>query len=244
MEKKVNQNINYKIAMTGVFGALSVVLSVTPLGYIQIPFISITVMHIPAILSAITAGLIPGMCVGLIFGITSLLHTVIAGGGANPFFLNPMVSIVPRILFPAAAWLVYNLPGRFSRFPSGLRGAFAAATGTLFNTLLVMGAIYIFYGKDLVEGMAQTFEKFGFHFSITGLKGYLAVIVVTEITNGLWEILGAVIITVAVLGAMHVSSNARSRLSQIESDDYDDYDEIDDDDIGEKLNETELDSEN
>ncbi|MCR5217258.1 ECF transporter S component [Treponema sp.] len=227
MENSVNQSVNYKIAMTGVLGALSVVLSVTPLGYIQIPFISITVMHIPAILAAVLAGLVPGMCVGLIFGVTSLVRTVIAGGGVNPFFLNPMVSILPRILFPAAAWAAYTLLTKVASMPRTLGASIAAAVGTLFNTLLVMGAIYIFYGNTLVKGMAETFIKFGFNFEITGLKGYFAVIAVMELTNGLWEIAGAVIITTAVMGAMFVSSKAKSRLSQYEEEEEEDKKIID-----------------
>lgn len=216
MKTNVNQSVNFKIAMTGVLGALSVVLAVTPLGYIRIPFISITVMHIPAILASILAGLVPGMCVGLIFGITSLINTVIAGGGGNPFFLNPLVSILPRILFPVASWTVYALLSKIKCLSKTLSAAFASAVGTLFNTLLVMGSIYIFYGNSLIKGMAETFSKFGFNFEITGLKGYLAVIAVMELTNGLWEIAGAVVITCAVMGAMYVSSKSKSKLSKIE----------------------------
>ena len=34
--EKINQSLNYQIAMTGIFGALSVVLVLTPFGYIQL----------------------------------------------------------------------------------------------------------------------------------------------------------------------------------------------------------------
>ena len=48
--KKTNQSLNYKLALTGIFSALSIVLAVTPIGYINIGFIAITIMHVPVIL--------------------------------------------------------------------------------------------------------------------------------------------------------------------------------------------------
>ena len=43
--KNEKKSVNYKIAMTGAFAALSVILSVTPLGYISIGIISLTIMY-------------------------------------------------------------------------------------------------------------------------------------------------------------------------------------------------------
>ncbi|MBR3550144.1 MAG: ECF transporter S component, partial [Treponema sp.] len=95
--EKTNRSINYKIALTGVFGALSVVLSFTPLGYIQIGLLAITIMHIPVILAVILAGLVPGVSVGLIFGLSSLIRAAQTG---SPFFINPLCSVLPRMIFP------------------------------------------------------------------------------------------------------------------------------------------------
>ena len=72
--KNENNSMNYKIAMAGAFSALSIILSFTPLGYIQLGnAIQITLMHIPVILATLLAGLIPGLATGFVFGVSSLV---------------------------------------------------------------------------------------------------------------------------------------------------------------------------
>lgn len=219
-----NRSLNYKIAMTGVFSALSVVLALTPVGYIQIPgtFISITIMHIPAILAAITAGLGPGIAVGAVFGITSLIRTAMSGG-ANPFFVNPAVSVLPRMLFPIAAWAIFKAFNAIPKMPKVISGAFSAAIGTFVHTALVMFAIYAFYGSMLIEGMAQTFEKFGFAgWNLTGFNGYAAIMACTLLTNGFFEIIAAVIICVVVLGSIYAVVNRKSKITKLSEAEGDD----------------------
>lgn len=216
---KVNQSVNFKIAMTGAFGALSVVLAFTPIGYITIPgtFISITIMHIPAILATLTAGLIPGMGVGLIFGLSSLIRTATQGGGTNPFFMNPLVSVLPRMLYPIFAWAIFKLLDMIPRMPKVISGAVAGAFGTFFHTVLVMTAIYALYGEMLLSGMAQTLAKFGFEMvKLTPFKGWLAVLGCTFATNGIWEIIGAVVLTVAVMGSIYAVANKKSKLTKLD----------------------------
>lgn len=219
---KVNQSLNYKIAMTGIFGALSVVLAVTPIGFITIPgtFISITIMHIPAILAAVTAGLVPGMGVGLIFGITSLIRTAMNGGGANPFFLNPLVSVLPRMVFPILVWGIYKLLNLIPKMPRVISGGIAAAFGTFFHTLFVMGGIYLLYGDTLVAGMAASLAKFGIDVAnLSSIKIFSGIMTVTLATNGIWEIVAATALTVAVLGSMFAVQNRKSKLAKLEEED-------------------------
>lgn len=215
---KVNRSLNYKIAVTGIFGALSLVLMFTHLGYISIGgFIAITIMHIPAILATILAGLIPGLGVGLIFGVTSLIQAVISGGGSNPFFLNPMVSIVPRLMIPVVTFFINKLFNAIPKMPRVISGTIASAFGTLTNTVCVMGAIYIFYANDLLVGMTETLSKMGFAVEgLSGVKGYLVILGATLLTNGLWEIVGAVILTAAILGSIYLVENKKSKLSKMD----------------------------
>ena len=212
--EKSNRELNYKIALTGIFGALSLVLVFTHLGFISIGgFISITVMHIPTILVTLLGGLIPGLGVGLIFGVTSLINTVM--NPVNPFFLNPMVSIVPRLLIPVVTWIVYRLLNLIPKMPKILSGCVAAAFGTFANTFFVMGAIYILYGKDLMAGMGGALSKMGFDVSsLSGIKGYFAILVCTMASNGIWEIVGAVVITAAVLSSMYLFKKGKSKLNR------------------------------
>lgn len=57
-----------KIVLAGVLGAISIILSVTPIGLIPVPNLSgsATTMHIPAIVGGIIGGPLVGALVGLI----------------------------------------------------------------------------------------------------------------------------------------------------------------------------------
>lgn len=217
-KKLVNRSLNFKIALTGIFSALCVVLMVTHLGYIAIGgFIAITIMHVPVILATILGGLIPGLGVGLVFGATSLIQTAMATGGANPFFLNPMVSIVPRLLIPVFTWAIVKLLDLIPKMPKVISGTIGAAVGTFTNTFFVMGAIYIFYGKDLMAGMSSVLSSMGFAVEgLSGFGGFWAILACTMLTNGFWEIAGACVITAAVLGSIFIVKSRKSKLSKIE----------------------------
>ncbi|NLM76133.1 MAG: ECF transporter S component, partial [Clostridiaceae bacterium] len=91
-----------KIAIAGIMSAFSILLSLIPsLGYIVVPLtpITITTMHIPVIIAAILEGPVVGGFVGLIFGLSSMYTaaTIFAGLPTAFVFLNPLVSVFPRI---------------------------------------------------------------------------------------------------------------------------------------------------
>ena len=202
---KTRQTVNYKIAMTGIFGALSIILAFTPIGYIQVGPLAITIMHIPTILATLTAGLIPGLCTGFIFGISSLIVAATSGTASNVFFVNPMVSVLPRMLFPVAVWGIFKLFDLIPHMPKTLSSGFAAAIGTAVHTVLVLGALVIFYGKEL--GFATD----------NMLKGFFIFLGGTLATNGVWEIVSATVLTVLVTGAIYGIKSKKSRLSRLEA---------------------------
>jgi len=88
-----------KIAITGVLSALSVVFNFT-VGFITIPGlpVQITLMHIPVIVGAILEGPVAGAFIGLIFGLSSFYTATVSPLPIAFAFLNPLVSVVPRIL--------------------------------------------------------------------------------------------------------------------------------------------------
>lgn len=204
---KNRQSLNYKIAMTGIFGALSIILALTPIGYIQIGALAITIMHIPTILATLTAGLVPGLFTGLIFGISSLVKAATSGNASNIFFVNPLVSVLPRVIFPIAVWGFFKLLNLIPRMPKTVSGGIAAAVGTLVHTLLVLGALVIFYGKDLGLKSGEM------------LSGFFAFVAATLATNGLWEIVSASVLSVIVLGAIYGINSRKSKISKLEDSD-------------------------
>lgn len=121
-----------RVTIAGMLGAFSVVLSMTPLGYIPIPLpflagVEATTMHIPVIIGALVGGPVVGTMVGLIFGVSSFLR---AGSG---FFMDPLVSILPRLFIGVISYYSYKA----FRQP-----VVAAAAGTLTNTIGVLSMIY------------------------------------------------------------------------------------------------------
>ena len=211
---KTKRSSNYKIALTGVFSALSVVLSFTPLGYIQIGLLAITIMHIPVILAIILAGLLPGISVGLVFGLSSLIRAAQTG---SPFFTNPLCSVLPRILFPIAVWAIYKLLQNIPHLSKVVSGAVSAAFGTLCHTIIVMTALYIFYGTLLLQGMKGALEQFGFDMSkLSTFGGYIAIITCTLATNGIWEIIAATIIVATVLTSIYAVKSKKSKVSKLD----------------------------
>lgn len=97
-----------KLAVAGSFCALIILMGVPGLhlGYLQLsPAASYTLMHIPVILATIFGGLFGAITSGLVFGLTSLVNSAANPSGAlDVFFVNPAVSVVPRVLFALIIW--------------------------------------------------------------------------------------------------------------------------------------------
>ncbi len=94
-----------KIVISGILGAITILLGVTRLGFIPVPTPAghATIIHIPVILGGILEGPAVGLITGAIFGLFSFLQP-----GA-PFFADPLVSIFPRLFIGVVSYLVYFL---------------------------------------------------------------------------------------------------------------------------------------
>lgn len=97
-----------KIVIIGVLGAISIVLGMTPIGFIPIGPTRATIMHIPVIIGAIMEGPIVGGFIGLIFGLFSIYQALTNPTPVSFVFLNPLVSVIPRILIGIVSYYVYN----------------------------------------------------------------------------------------------------------------------------------------
>ena len=133
-----------QLTIIGLLAAVTLVLGMTPFGLIRIPPINATTLHIPTIIAAILEGPRAGVAVGFVFGSYSLFQNMVAPNIMSMFFLNPLVSVLPRMLFGPLAYLVYRLIPLKRDF---IRITLSAFIGTLLHTTMVMGAIYFLY-KD------------------------------------------------------------------------------------------------
>ena len=127
------------LVITGALGALSIVLSMTPLGFIPwVTGVSLTIMQIPVIIGAIIEGPLAGAIIGGIFGLFGMVRAIVAPQGPGDlYFQNPLVSLVPRLLIGPAAWAVWH---GLKRWPVPALIA-AGVAGSLVNTVLVLGAL-------------------------------------------------------------------------------------------------------
>ena len=98
-----------KIAIAGIMGALCIAMAFTPIGYIPLGPTKATIIHIPVIVAAILEGPLVGGIVGLIFGLSSILNALFFPTITSYVFLNPLVSVLPRILVGLVAYYVFAL---------------------------------------------------------------------------------------------------------------------------------------
>ncbi|URZ03913.1 ECF transporter S component [Clostridium felsineum] len=131
-----------QITMIGLLFAVTIVLGVTGIGFLPIPPFKTTIMHIPVIIGAIVGGPIVGAITGLLFGIFSIIQAINTPLPTSFIFMNPLVSVLPRILIGIISYYVYKIIKRKSEKSGIILGIIA---GSFTNTLGVLGMIYILY---------------------------------------------------------------------------------------------------
>ena len=144
-----------KMAIIGVLAAISIMLSMTPLGFIPIGPLNLTIMHIPVIIGAVLEGPLVGIIVGLIFGVTSLLRAITMPTITNFALINPLVSILPRVLIGIVAYYVYKLTIKLTK-NAFVSGWITGVIGSLVNTVGVLGMTYILYGARYAEALGKS----------------------------------------------------------------------------------------
>lgn len=133
------QDRTRKIVITGVLSAISIFLGITRLGFIPwVSGASLTIMQVPVIIGAVLEGPVVGTIIGLIFGIFSLIQAAVAPTGpTDVWFVNPLLSILPRLFIGPVAWLIYRALRNW-KIPALIA---AGIGGSLTNTILVLGMI-------------------------------------------------------------------------------------------------------
>ena len=199
-----------KMAIAGMLSAISIVLAVTPWGYLAIPGIpaQITIMHVPLLIGVLVEGLAVGLPTGLIFGVSSLILAITQPRplSLDPLFANPLVSVLPRLLVALVTWGVWRLITR-NKTLTGTRNNVAiltaAGVGSMANTVLVLGMLYICYGARVAE-MMQVAPGV-----VPALLGGIA------LTNGVPEMVMAMLLTLPVVRVMQrLSPQGRAKTTQ------------------------------
>jgi len=203
--KTKNQEVIRALALTAALGALTIVLTITRLGFI--PWFSgaaITILHVPVIIATLLGGLWAGLGVGLVFGLSSLIQAAVGPTGVlDPFFVNPIVSVLPRMLIALITFFVFKALQAINKNNSpflkqGFVGV-AAFLGSLTNTVFVIGALYATHYADLV--------------AITEGAGYIAFLIML-LPQALLEAGASVVLSIAVVSLYDVSGRKKSKLEQ------------------------------
>ncbi|MCF6464574.1 ECF transporter S component [Clostridium sp. Cult2] len=108
MDKSEKRLSIRRMAIVGVLGGISIVLGMTPLGFIPVGPTRATIMHIPVIIGAIMEGPLVGGLIGLIFGLFSIFQAATNPTPVSFVFLNPIVSVLPRVLIGLVTYYVYR----------------------------------------------------------------------------------------------------------------------------------------
>jgi uncharacterized membrane protein len=185
--KKASRLSTRQITIVGMLSAISIILGITGYGFIPLPIAKATIMHIPVIIGAILEGPIVGALTGLIFGLFSIFQNITSPNILSFAFINPLVSVLPRVLIGITSYYCYKLVFKNN---SLLKIGLSAAIGSLTNTLGVLSMIYLIYAARFAEAR--------------GIDPHTAAKVIYGIglTNGIPEAIISIIIVVPVILAV------------------------------------------
>ena len=150
-----------QITVLGLMIAILILMSYTPLGYLNIGPLAITFNMIPVAIAAVACGPMGGLIVGAVFGLTSFGQCIGIGGvsamGATLFSISPVLAFIqrfiPRILDGLLLGYIFKGVRKATQkvsVASFVTGFFAA----FLNTLFFMIALVLLFGNtEYVQGL-------------------------------------------------------------------------------------------
>ena len=187
------------MAGVAMMAAIVVLLANTPLGMIPLVVTKATTVHIPVILGAILFGPLAGGILGGVFGVCSVIINTftpaLTSFAFSPFMSTTglpgaikalWVAVGCRILIGVVAgWLWKALS--HTRVNSWTALSIVGFTGSMVNTVTVMGSIFLLFTQQYAQAKEVALE------AVSGL------ILTTVVVNGIPEAIVATVL-VAVIG--------------------------------------------
>ncbi len=175
--------------------AIEAIVCFTPLGSLPIGPLVATLSAIPVIMTTVLLGTKSGTLMGFFFGLFSfIVWTFMPPNPVTAFVFTPFYSFgdfkgsfwsivicfVPRILIGTVTGLIINglsklMGEKKSKAKFGIICTVAGILGSLTNTLLVLGGIYLFFGREYAAANQMSYEL---------LLGAIGTVI---LTNGLLE---------------------------------------------------------
>ena len=146
--------------------AIEVVMSFTPLGFLRIGLLSVTMLHIPVIICAMALDKKYGAALGFVMGFCSFYNATFSPtitsfcftpffsmGGVEGNWTSLLIAFIPRIALGYGAGAIYErLKSKNGRTAAALSGL----SGALINTIGVLGGIWIFFKEPYEAVLGNT----------------------------------------------------------------------------------------
>ena len=159
---KSKTDTRYMATLAMLCGVL-LVMGMTGIGFIPLPVIKATTMHIPVILGAILLGPKAGAVLGCLFGLCSVWANTTTPGllsfAFSPFMTNEgaiganksiWIAVGCRTLFGYLAGWLYKAAHKLLK-KDYLSLPVSAAIATILHTVLVMGSIYLLLAQQYAD---------------------------------------------------------------------------------------------
>ena len=157
--KRNKMDTRYMATLAMLCGVL-LVMGMTGIGFIPLPVIKATTMHIPVILGAVLLGPKAGGILGAVFGMCSIWANTTTPGLLS-FAFSPFMTTEGLTGVAKSLWIALGCRILFGMIAGWLWKAFSrmfkkeyiclpltAATATICHTLLVMGSIYLLLAQQ------------------------------------------------------------------------------------------------
>ena len=189
---------------------LLLVMGMTGIGFIPLPVIKATTMHIPVILGAILLGPGAGATLGAVFGLCSIWANTTTPGllsfAFSPFMSTDglvgaaksiWIALGCRILFGLIAGLLWKIVKKLAK-RDYVALPVTAILSTLIHTCLVMGSIYFLLAQQYAEAK---------NVAITAVFG---LVMGTVTASGIPEaIVAAILVTVIGKALLHLQARMK-----------------------------------
>ncbi len=162
--------------------AIVLIMSYTPLGFLQVGAISMSLLAVPVAIAAIVMGPEGGLFTGFLFGITSFMQGFKGSSpmGAALIVVNPIfyfiVTVVSRVLMGVCTGWIAKALSKTS-MDLYLRCVLSGLCAALLNTIFFMSTLIIFfYQSDYIQALVsvqQVSNPFMFVIVFVGIQGVI-----------------------------------------------------------------------
>lgn len=177
--------------------AILLLMSMTPLGYLNIGPLAITLNVVPLAVAAVALGPAGGLICGCVFGLTSFLQCLGVGGssamGVMLFSINPFLAFVQRFVPRALdglllGWIYRGLSKKAKPYVACAITGFLSA---FLNTLFFMTALLVLFGgTEYVQGLVAGRNLMVFVCAFVGVNAVAEMAAATVLTGAVGAALG------------------------------------------------------